>query len=359
MAVIPLKPTTTLESIKKYGAMWACGLCYFVRLLTPHPIKRHGYSMVDEDWWDDDLLPRLKGTHEQRQWVRGVNATLERLTELKDEQWQGSNDEGGESFLRQQETQKWEQRLDKVIPGLSMSVISHPLEGYRFESSLLSYAAARAVAPNGSWMHPFQYTPCLSGMIKSGQLVLMAQALHEHTQTDQDQGYRMSLQEKTEMLVRQWLANDKSTPLAELNLLQLYGQKIARVSLPPFLITWSCDEQMVAYRDKTLHLGRWRALNQGLVRHARILLEKELLLGLSDAPRMPAYKLQDVMTESRPGYHFVNDPRNNLTELQGWLWQHLYASPTYLGRFVKMTNATRERTPRLLWKESTVHQYQQ
>ena len=84
--------------------------------------------------------------------------------------------------------------------------------------------------------------------------------------------------------MQQWLANDKNTPLAELNLLRLYGQKAARGTLPPFLITWSRDQQTVGFQDKTLHLGRWRALNQQLVSRAQTLLDEELLFGFSDAP---------------------------------------------------------------------------
>ena len=358
-AVIPLRSTSTVDSIKKYGAMWACGLCYAVRLLTPHPVQgRDDYSMIDEDWWDE-CLPTLKGTSDQQMWVRAVLEVTENLAELEDgEEWDGAQHEGRKTLSREQELQRWQQRLDTVILGLSMSLISHPLENYRFQSPLLSYAAIRALATNGSWMHPFQYTPFLSGMVKSAQLVLMAQALQEHTRQANDERRWLTLEKQTERLVRQWLANDRDTPLAELNMIRLYGQKIARTSLPPFMVSWSRDQQTVAYRDKMLHLGRWRAHNQGLLRRARTLLDKELLLGFEDAPRVLAHQLQDVMTESRPGYHFVNDPRNGLSEQQGWLWQRLSGSLKHLERFARVTNVPGERKPRLQWKESVVQQYQ-
>ncbi|KAI9779898.1 MAG: hypothetical protein M1816_003307 [Peltula sp. TS41687] len=72
-AVKPLQPTSTTDSIKKYGAMWACGFYYAVRLLSLHPAQGHdSYSMINEDRWDE-CLPTLKGTSEQQTWVRKVN----------------------------------------------------------------------------------------------------------------------------------------------------------------------------------------------------------------------------------------------------------------------------------------------
>lgn len=128
MAVAPFKPTTTVENIKKYGAMWARGLCYAVQLLTPHPAQtRDNYSLVGEDWWDE-AVPGLKGNDDQRKWVKGVNVTLDKLMELQGEDSESLDNEGGQGLLRQQEMERWQRQLDRVILGLSMSLISHPLE---------------------------------------------------------------------------------------------------------------------------------------------------------------------------------------------------------------------------------------
>ena len=64
------------------------------------------------------------------------------------------------------------------------------------------------------------------------------------------------------MQVHIWLANDQDAPLAELNLIRLYDREVARQAVGPRLVTWSQDKQTVAYGNKTLHLSRWRAMNQ-------------------------------------------------------------------------------------------------
>ena len=104
----------------------------------------------------------------------------------------------------------------------------------------------------------------LSRVPKCAQLLLAADAHSSHLSSPRT----VSSDAYPEMQAHTWLANDQDSPLVELNLIRLYGCEVARQGVGPRLVTWSQDKQTVAYGNKTLHLGRWRAMNQQLLHEA-------------------------------------------------------------------------------------------
>lgn len=209
----------------------------------------------------------------------------------------------------------------QAIQAFSLSLITQHLSSSRFASPLLSYLAALALGRDGSWLRPSDYTPFLSQVLKCAQLILVADAYGPSRATARP----ITKEEHLGLQVRLWLANDKDTPLAELNLLRLYGREVARQGVGPGLVTWSRDLQTIAYKDKTLHLGGWRAMNQELLVTGWRSLVQSLLLGIPQPPLVRVSRLHDIMTESRPGYSLLDDPRNGLQEQPRWLWDQITA----------------------------------
>lgn len=75
--------------------------------------------------------------------------------------------------------------------------------------------------------------------------------------------------------------------------------------------------------------GSMASGDRNFLERAEKILTEGLLLGLPDRPKLSVHGLPDVMAESRPGYHFVHDPRNQLIKVQGWLWRKVRQVPRF------------------------------
>ncbi|KAI9775581.1 MAG: hypothetical protein M1816_005836 [Peltula sp. TS41687] len=244
----------TAASRRRYTQQWANALCYIIRLgcVLPPGIQADEGSK-EPLRWQPPSCPVVKLAPSQaaavRELIRVRSASLAHKQDRSSED--DLTDDVSPGGLGHGQERQWRQRLEKALLTFSMSLFMQSLTSCRFVSPLLSYLAATALASDGSWLHPAEYTPVLSRLLKCAQLLLAADAYLLELSISRT----VTPDEHLKMQVCFWLANDRDTPLAELNLIRLYGREVARQGVGPSLVTWSQDKQTIGYENKTLLLA--------------------------------------------------------------------------------------------------------
>ena len=74
-------------------------------------------------------------------------------------------------------------------------------------------------------------------------------------------------------------------------------------------------------------LMQWRVALQTALTAAWDTLDRDLLMGLTEAPRFPLSGLSENFTDFTPGQSFLDLPSNGVMTVQDWLYRQVVASP--------------------------------
>ncbi|KAI9882246.1 MAG: hypothetical protein M1823_006007 [Watsoniomyces obsoletus] len=339
----PFQTVAWDDTVRRYATHWADCLCYIVRML---------YLQRQQA---DTHRPSVVITTQQHEKIRSLVQALRIMHRESTNDTSSPENSGADQQAVEESV--WDGLLD-----VSMALIQQPLTGSRFENGICSFLAIKGLSATGQWLPPLQYTPILSALTYCVRLWLFGFYLKSrpsaplHGVTDPS-AQLQRLREREEMLqelCQQWLVNKQPTPMGEINALRLYGMSIARDTLPPSWISWSADGQTVCYKDKTITMEQWREWIKTMWKNARVCLRDELLLAQDDQPWLHVHSMTDLMAQSRPGYSFIQDPRNNLSGLEQWLITRNSKTPTLLDRF---SRTHPDNVAHRLWKKETAQQY--
>ena len=221
-------------------------------------------------------------------------------------------------------------QLHIAIEDLSFYLVRFPHEESPFASPIVGFMALNTLQRNGAWIAAHNFTFLLSGMIHCMQLWLLGYCCQAQA--------RMTRSSSTlEAVVRgeckNFLVNTKATPMAELLYWRLLTWTASNdtVRHPVTTVNASCTQ--VNHLGIELEIGSWRQALQDLFNSAEGLLQKTLLLGLSEVPVYQVGTLVDTPSDHRPGKCFLDDHRNRLHAVDGYLFKQLQGNPTLVSRF--------------------------
>jgi superfamily II DNA helicase RecQ len=213
-------------------------------------------------------------------------------------------------------------RLDQAVLEFSLAIVQHLVRRRKFDSVLVSYAAARFWSPRqGRWMSVGNYTSILSQLIYDCQMIVLARVLADtEGDTEADVGARV-------VEIRdQWLLNDTDGPMVELLENRLLGFRIGRSEVPPAQLRWHADGKTLVWSNVMFHVSDLHSvIFQGLAEAQRIFEEELCLSGrstpASEIPDLDLNALVDNWDASAAGQSFLTDTRNasHLEPLQRWL----------------------------------------
>lgn len=169
------------------------------------------------------------------------------------------------------------------------------------------FCALSTIGPHGAFVRADAFTPFLSAMIHCMQLWIIAFCI-------QSSGDDLASR-RLELLVidecKTFFRNDTHSPIAELSYWRLLTRKVGIDTAHHPVTHIDEDQTTVRYLDITLRFAEWRDTLNTLFLHAVTLLDDELMLGLHAAPQYHLSSIQDNFRDSRPGFCFFDDPRND------------------------------------------------
>lgn len=328
---MPFRPVRVAGSRKKYAQIWQRFLCYVLRLTNPA----------------DDSLP----------------AGLIQVTVLQGERLQRCREvvelEDADNNPCELEDQlPWLSPLEDAVLQASLAFIEHDLPDSPFESALLSYLATRALKDDGSWMAPSHYTSILSGLVHNVQLLLFLATRRETDLRQRASGFltegrfRKALKHRCQ----HWLTNDSASPVGTVMGWRLYARKIAADTLPPAWTGWDLTGETVTHREVVMTMTGWRELLANQIKKATNLLEGPLLFDAGDNPQRPRPRvrdMQDVPSQTRPSYSFVDERRNGLQPHARWLYHRVFDVDAVRERFIHQV----EGSNRITWRSRAIAAY--
>jgi hypothetical protein len=308
----PITDLQNQQSRRKYSDTWQRLICYWERV-------------VEQGHLRDTLFQ--PSNRQLEAWVEVTEAASELAVYINSDQ-EGAS----EAALRDQ--------LDQAVLEFSLAIIQHLVPRRKFDSVLVSYAAARYWSPSqGTWMMVGNYTSILSQLIYDCQMVVLAQVLAETAnQPEVDIGAMI-------VDIRdQWLLNDTDGPVAELLENRLLGFHIGKTEVPPAQLRWHADGKTLVWSEVIFHLSDLHHIIFKGLATAQQLFEEELCLSgrltpASEVPVLDLDQLVDNWDATAPGQSFLTDSRNRsyLDPLKDWLIARVGKSPVLFHTFWSQT----------------------
>lgn len=157
-----------------------------------------------------------------------------------------------------------------------------------------------------------QFTSTLSGLIYIQRLILLEYAipLHAYPHIGLPQRARLGQRQHLDKVRRKYMVIGAKSPFDELRALRSYGKVVARGDPPSFFLRWSDDAQTVSHGDTfSITMTQFRGLANHFISSAEA-LSGRLMLGLQ--PDVDLGSVVDDLADERPGFSFVQHPRNAL-----------------------------------------------
>jgi len=221
---------------------------------------------------------------------------------------------------------------------LSMSLLTHRLVGNRFESAILSYAAARGLSDTtGVWLEPSSITSYLYGLIWYSQVVVLGHSFRFFQRNETDRG----LTSVTAEMSRRRLTNTWETPGMYLLTLHLYMRKAAKNTPAPAKVLWADSGNKIFYEDLGFTMTELRSFCSSMLTKAEASFVRDLLLSPEEdtsfltvlLPRSQIGMLTDSFSTSSFGYSFFRLPLNNLSRFASFGKDKLRQSPALSSSF--------------------------
>jgi hypothetical protein len=185
-------------------------------------------------------------------------------------------------------------QLDRSCLRFCISLLDHRLKGSLFDSVALGFLAVLGIDLPNQTLHSAQtYTPKLSRFIKIAQLLMVQRALLEV-----EEGHAEYPSDILEEMCGRFMLDNTSSPLAWAIQLRTFGKKIQTATTTQGFITWSEDQQTLAYRDLELTMSHFKAFVAQQVKLAQAALRRILLLHKEEdvvqvVPRLPLHEIKD------------------------------------------------------------------
>jgi hypothetical protein len=148
-----------------------------------------------------------------------------------------------------------------------------------------------------------------------------------------------------EELHTRFLVDNTPTPVNWVLKVMSYGREISKRQTAEGCISWIGDK--VIYQAIELDIGDFRRLIHKLTEETRDVLLYELLFvkSMGELPTYSWTELRDNAANDEPGWYFVKDRRNCMTEYRRWLLDRIVLTPELNKRFMRNNK---------IWKQGEV-----
>ena len=255
--------------------------------------------------------------------------------------------------------------LRAPVIALSKSLIQQHLAGSPFESPILAYTAMLSVnSKHNCWEEPGSFNNHLSALIYCGQLWIFRFACDEvdARRSDGDDGDESDdgLDEELDRLMRRYLSNTVSKPLAYLLLWRRRLFSIAPLTMVNRPATWDLDKTTVCYKGISVSMDQIRHLCQHTTDRARQLLYDGLMFGIDHIPRVTPQHLEENDSERAMGWWFGRHAGNSslLNGHKNVLVEHI-ANTLELRSLYLEEKVDESGNVRLFWRRSGIKLYRQ
>ena len=211
-------------------------------------------------------------------------------------------------------------KMKDALLALSTSLITQLLPGDRFESAVLSYAAARGLSDtSGVWEEAGHITGDLNGLIWCSQVVILGYSYSIFERHGTEHGVTSIVMKMS----KRWLNNTKETPVMYLLVMNLYMRKVAENNPAPGKILWADSGNKILYEDISFTMVELKSLFLSMLTKAEAKLLKDLLFNTEQdtslltaiLPSGQITALTDSLVNATFGHSFVMSPSNNLSQL--------------------------------------------
>ncbi|KAL2036412.1 hypothetical protein N7G274_010874 [Stereocaulon virgatum] len=241
-----------------------------------------------------------------------------------------------EDYLRRSEHHTSAQRLHAkalvhAISTLSMYLVRQTRQQDPFYLAVIAYSSLHTLNQHGAWKAASEFRPFLSAMIHCMQLWLLGHCI----QHCEDTSTGLDLSDYATEQCRLHLINTSRGPIAELSYWRLMVRSSKNDNPRPPMTIVTDDCMQVNHECLELRLPAWRRFLQDILTEASELLEQSLLFDLSDLTTYTASSLRDDFTRTEPGWSFLQDTRNGLTQAKDYVLNHLRTDTRLQQRFFK------------------------
>lgn len=313
------------STMSRYAAQWSDLVLFLLKLAESH----ESCQILATRYLRH--LPIIKSCMERIQ-TRGDSllAANTKQFSLEDCSREFAVEEGEDSKENTKPLAEHAREFMDAIDRLSFALVRYNWHGSAFASPVIGFVALHTVNEEGAWIRASHFSSPLSGWIHCMQLWLLGYCLQA---SRQQQGSQANVEQMLREQCALFLKNSVSSPISELSWWRLLCWTASNDSVLHPVTTVNEDCTQVTHRSVQLDLETWRQGLRSLLGSASQICEETLLLGLHEAPDFAVDNLVDNPADLRPGKCFLDDPRNELHAVQGWLFDRVQANPSLTDRF--------------------------
>ena len=325
---MPFDSWMDITTVKAYTEVYKQLLRYIFRSKDIEPEQRPGYQL----------------TERQQMAIQDVWTNIEEFVWWKEEQ---GDLESGEEEEESDDEIEWMGRIQRQILRLWIALLNQPLQDDEYKSVLISGLAVLGIREDDGWLDTEDYTPKYSAVIKLARLMVVQEAYERRREAIAQYEERglspEAAREKasshyvlTRGLVQSFMtmAHDGKDPkpMQWIYRSRSYGFKIRYTTTAEGKIQWIGDD--VLYANMRFSMSQFRGMIHGLVGEAQEeLFEKLMMVRIGadqelDAKQVPPIhwdRLVDQPSETRVGWSFLDDERNQFAVCkQWWLYERVY-----------------------------------
>lgn len=329
---VPFDSWMDITTVKTYAEVGRQLLRYIFRSKNIEPEKRPAYEL----------------TERQQMRIEDVWTSIEELVWWKEEQAGDSESrEGEEEEEESDEEIEWMGRIQRKILRLWMALFNQPLQDNEYKSVVISGLAVLGMREDDGWLDAEDYTPKYSAVIKLARLMVVREAYERRREAiEQYENRGLSAKKAGEKASSHYvltrglvhafmtMAHDGKdpTPMQWLYRSRSYGFKIRYTTTAEGKIQWIGDD--ILYPHMRFSMTKFRSMVHGLVGEAREELFGKLMMvkmsadqevDTKQAPPIHWDKMVDQPSETKVGWSFLDDERNQFAVCkQWWLYERMY-----------------------------------
>ncbi|RKK78283.1 hypothetical protein BFJ68_g17903, partial [Fusarium oxysporum] len=198
------------------------------------------------------------------------------------------------------------------------SAVTEDYDGGVASSTMLVYfSAVRGLTtPEGDeYLKPHRFTPILAKLIYCSRLIFLEAVLPRFSHIYGGFGHspRHGLQRRLNAARREYMCDGTLSPMGEFLSLLSYGNALRRSQGSSFRFYWSDDGEVLSWDgNQRLSMVDFRGLAREVLRSVTASCSR--LMYDWEPPHIDLSLIRDNLSTTTPGYSFVSDPTNKLTD---------------------------------------------
>jgi hypothetical protein len=211
-----------------------------------------------------------------------------------------------------------QQSLDYATLQLCIALLDHFLSDTVYDSIVVVFLAVLGIRDpmsskdqGATFCDSLRYTPYLSAFIKISQLLVIQRAV-----VAADRGEVPHVADMLNVLQERFMVYGSHSPVNWAQKLRSYGKQINQVTTSLGYISWTDDGERLSYKSLELSMTDLRQFLAAQTAAAQSLLEELLRVRPDEnrddvVPRINLTRLKDDPSNNKPGWCFLDDPRND------------------------------------------------